>query len=33
LLKVDLAKAFNMVAWPFLLEVLEHISFPMRWCD
>jgi hypothetical protein len=33
LLKVDLAKAFDTVAWPFLLEVLEHISFPQRWCD
>jgi len=28
LLKVDIAKAFNLVAWPFLLEVLQHIEFP-----
>lgn len=33
LLKVDLAKAFDTVAWPFLLDVLEHMGFPMRWRD
>lgn len=33
LLKVDLAKAFDTVAWPFLLEVLEHVGFPSRWHD
>jgi hypothetical protein len=33
LLKVDLAKAFETVAWLFLLEVLEHIGFPLRWRD
>lgn len=33
LLKVDLAKAFDTVAWPYLLEVLEHIGFPPRWRD
>jgi hypothetical protein len=31
LLKVDIAKAFDSVAWPFLLEVLQHIGFPRRW--
>jgi hypothetical protein len=31
LLKIDLAKAFDSVAWPFLLEVLEHTGFPLRW--
>ena len=31
LLKVDLAKAFDSVAWPFLLEVLELAGFPIRW--
>ena len=30
LLKADIAKAFDSVAWPFLLEVLEHIGFPRR---
>jgi hypothetical protein len=33
LLKIDLAKAFDSVAWPFLLEVLEHAGFPIRWWD
>lgn len=33
LLKVDLAKAFDSIAWPFLLEVLEHVGFPMKWRD
>jgi hypothetical protein len=33
LLKVNLVKAFDTVAWPFLLEVLEHVGFPRRWCD
>ena len=33
LLKVDIAKAFDSVAWPFLLEVLEHMGFPQSWRD
>ena len=33
LLKVDLAKAFDSVAWPFLLEVLQRVGFPQRWRD
>jgi hypothetical protein len=33
LLKIDLAKAFDTVAWPFLLEVMEHAGFPLRWRD
>ncbi|XP_066311258.1 secreted RxLR effector protein 78-like [Miscanthus floridulus] len=33
LLKVDLAKAFDTVAWPFLLEVLEHFGFLLCWRD
>jgi hypothetical protein len=33
LLKVDIAKAFDSVAWPLLLEVLERMGFPQRWRD
>lgn len=33
LLKVDIAKAFDSVAWPFLLEVLQHVGFPRRWTN
>jgi hypothetical protein len=33
LLKIDLTKAFDSVAWPFLLEVLDHAGFPARWRD
>jgi hypothetical protein len=32
-LTFDLAKVFDSVAWPFLLEVLEHTGFPTRWRD
>jgi hypothetical protein len=28
LLKVDIARAFDSVARPFLLEILEHMGFP-----
>ena len=31
MLKVDVAKAFDSVAWPFLLEVLRHRGFGPRW--
>jgi hypothetical protein len=33
LLKIDIAKAFDTVAWPFLLKVLCHIGFPRRWTN
>jgi hypothetical protein len=33
LLKVDIAKAFDSVSWPFLIEVLQHIDFSRRWTD
>lgn len=31
LLKLDIAKAFDTVSWPFLLQVLEHRGFGPRW--
>jgi len=33
LLKIDIAKAFDSVAWPFLIEVMQHIGFPRRWSN
>jgi len=33
LVKTDIAKAFDSVAWPFLLEVLQHIGFSRRWTN
>ena len=33
LLKIDIAKAFDSVAWNFLLEVLAYLGFGRRWRD
>jgi hypothetical protein len=33
LLKIDIARAFNLVAWAFLLELLQQMRFPSRWRD
>jgi hypothetical protein len=33
LLKVDLAKAFDSVAWSFLMEIFEHLGFSAAWCE
>jgi hypothetical protein len=32
LLKIDIVRAFDSVAWPFLLEILLHAGFLSRWC-
>lgn len=29
-LKVDIAKAYNIIEWPFLQRVLQHVGFPER---
>ena len=31
-LKLDISKAFDSVAWPFLLEILSHLGFGPSWC-
>ena len=33
LLKLDIARAFDSVAWPFLLDTLRHLGFGNRWCE
>jgi hypothetical protein len=33
LLKVDIAQAFDLVAWSFLNELLQHLRFPHPWID
>lgn len=33
LLKLYISKAFDMVSWPFLIEVLQHLEFGRRWCN
>jgi hypothetical protein len=31
LFKVDISKAFDSVAWPFLLQIMEFIGFQVAW--
>jgi hypothetical protein len=33
LLKINISRAFDSVAWPFLLEILRNIGFATFWCD
>jgi hypothetical protein len=33
LLKVDIARAFNSVLWPFLLQVMQAMGFSRVWHD
>jgi hypothetical protein len=32
LLKLDVSKAFDTVAWPFLLNVMQAMGFRPCWC-
>ncbi|XP_042029874.1 uncharacterized protein LOC121776772 [Salvia splendens] len=32
-IKIDMAKAYDRVQWPFLLKVLKHMGFPEPWVD
>ncbi|XP_042051496.1 uncharacterized protein LOC121796781 [Salvia splendens] len=32
-IKIDMAKAYDRVQWPFLLKVLKHMGFPEPWMD
>jgi hypothetical protein len=33
LLKIDITQAFDSIAWPFLLEIMQHVGFSQRWLD
>ncbi|WVZ54039.1 LOW QUALITY PROTEIN: hypothetical protein U9M48_004907 [Paspalum notatum var. saurae] len=33
LLKLDISKAFDTVSWSFLIEILQHLGFGLRWCN
>jgi hypothetical protein len=33
LVKIDLARAFDSIAWPFLLATLRHLCFSDVWLN
>jgi hypothetical protein len=33
LFKLDISKAFDIVSWEYVLELLEHRGFSLRWRD
>ncbi|WVZ53201.1 hypothetical protein U9M48_004174 [Paspalum notatum var. saurae] len=33
LLKLDISKAFDTVSWSFLIEIMLHLGFGLRWCN
>jgi hypothetical protein len=33
LLKIDISKAFDSVSWPFLIDLLQFMGFPLRWTN
>ena len=32
-LKLDISKPFDSVSWAFILEVLSHLGFGIKWCN
>jgi hypothetical protein len=30
-IKLDISKAFNMVNWPYLLSIMKHLGFGLKW--
>jgi retron-type reverse transcriptase len=30
-IKLDISKAFDIVNWPYLLNIMEHLGFGLRW--
>jgi hypothetical protein len=30
-IKLDISKAFDIVRWPYLLSIFEHLGFGQRW--
>jgi hypothetical protein len=32
-IKLDISKAFDLVNWPFLLDIMTHLGFGQRWRD
>ena len=32
-MKLDISRAFDLLAWPFLCEVMRSKGFGRKWCD
>jgi hypothetical protein len=32
-MKIDIARAFDSMAWPFLLDIMEFVGFSRLWRD
>jgi hypothetical protein len=32
-IKLDIAKAFDIVIWPYLLDIMTHLGFGKKWCN
>uniref|UniRef100_A0A0A8ZIZ9 Reverse transcriptase domain-containing protein n=1 Tax=Arundo donax TaxID=35708 RepID=A0A0A8ZIZ9_ARUDO len=33
LIKLGITKTFDSVRWEYLLTLMQHIAFPVKWCD